>query len=72
VTDTEYAADLPPDPDYPKLPKTPVGKLLEQKIALKHFKIQKEKSGLNKGNSTIKPAKLVFNNEKLGWMVDFV
>lgn len=72
VTDTEYAADLPPDPDYPNLPKTPVGKLLEERIALKHFKIQKEKTGKNTGNSTIKPAKLVFNDEKQGWMVDIV
>lgn len=70
VLDTEYVADLPPDPDYPDLPTTPVAKLLEEKISLKHFKIQKEKSGKNIGNCTIKPAHLVFNDDKNGWMID--
>ena len=69
VIDTEYTAYLPPEPDYPNLPNTPFGKLLEESIPLKHMKIQKEKYGENNFNAVIKPAKLVFDDVKPGWMV---
>ena len=69
VTDTEYTAYLPPDSDYPNLPNTPVAKLLESKVPLKHFKIKKDKTGSNTGNSSIKAAKLVFDENRQGWMV---
>ena len=70
VTDTEYAAYLPPDADYPNLPNTPFGKLLGEQVSLKHLKIQKEKSGKNTGNSVIKSAELVLDKDKGGWMVN--
>ena len=70
VIDTEYTQKLPPDPDYPDLPDTPFAKLLEESVQLKHFKIKKDKSGENTGNSSIMPAKLVFDDAKQGWMVD--
>lgn len=69
VTDTEYTGNLPLDPDYPELTTTPFGKLLSDKIPLKHFKIYKEKNGKNVGNSTIKSAKLVYDEDKKGYMV---
>ena len=69
VIDTEYAGDLPLDSDNPNLPKTPFGALLEEKISVKHLKIQKEKAGANKGNSTIKPAKFVMDEKEKRWMV---
>lgn len=58
VTDTEYTARIPPDVDYPDIPVTPVAELLEKNIGLKHFKINKERSGPNTGNSSIAPAEL--------------
>lgn len=70
VTDKEYTAYLPPDPDYPDLPNTPFGKLLLDRIPLKHWKITKAKSGENTGNSNIKPAELVEGNQ--GWAVEIV
>ncbi len=69
VTDTEYTAYLPPDPGYPKLPNTPVGVLLQERIPLKHFRIQKEKQGKNTGNSAINDAELTYDKERKGWMV---
>ena len=73
VTDTEYTAYIPPDDDYPEIPaETTIPKIFEEKIKLKHWKIQKEKTGDNTGNSTIKSAKLVFDKEKKGWKLDVV
>jgi len=70
VTDTEYAAPLPLDPEHPDMPQTPVAKLLEEKIRLKHFKIKKETAGPNKGNSQILPARLEFDQDRQSWVVN--
>ena len=69
VTDTEYTAKLPLDPDYPDMSTLPFGKILEDEITLKHLKISKMKSGENIGNSTIKPAKLIYDDDKQGYVV---
>ena len=69
VTDTEYTAKLPLDPDYPDMSTLPFGKILEDEITLKHLKISKIKSGENNGNSTIKPAKLIYDDDKQGYVV---
>jgi len=69
VTDTEYVASLPPDVAYPNMPQTSVAKLLENKIGLKHFKITKETSGSNVGNSRINLAKLKLEKESKTWVV---
>ena len=69
ATDTQYTANIPADPEYPKLPTTPFAKLLEEKVKLKHWKIKKEKKGDNAGNSTINLAHLEFNEDKQSWMV---
>ena len=69
VTDTEYTAKLPLDSDYPDMSTLPFGKILEDEITLKHLKISKIKSGENNGNSTIKPAKLIYDDDKQGYVV---
>lgn len=75
VTNKEYTDNISPDPDFPNLPNTPVCKLLEKKIKLQHFKIQKDKDhqSPNLGNSTILPGKLEYANDpekgREGWMV---
>ena len=68
VTNTEYTAYLPPDPDHPNLSNDPFAKLLNDKISLKHLIIQKEKTGDNVGNSRIKDAKLEFIEDE-GYLV---
>ena len=73
VTDTEYTAYIPPDDDHPEIPpETTIPKIFEEKIKLTHWKIQKEKTGKNVGNSTLKSAKLVFDKQKKGWKLDVV
>ena len=69
VTDTEYVAVLPPDPDHPDMPMTSVAQLLNKKIGLKHFKINKTRSGANSGNSVVLPAKLELDKIRKTWMV---
>ena len=74
ATNKEYTDFISPDPDYPDMPNTPVCELFEKKIKVQHFKIQKDKDPKSKnvGNSTILPAKLVFQDgeEKTrGWML---
>ena len=74
ATNKEYTDYISPDPDYPKMPNTPVCKLFEEKINVQHFKIQKDKNpdSENVGNSSIMLGKLVFQDgteEKRGWMV---
>jgi len=73
ATNKEYTDFISPDKDFPDMPNTPVCKLFEEKIAVQHFKIEKEKDPNNEnvGNSTIVPAKLVHNDEtdREGWMV---
>lgn len=70
VTDTEYVAPLPLDPEHPDIPHSSVASLLEGKIPLKHFKILKERKGKNTGNSSILPAKLEHNESKKSWVVE--
>ena len=55
--------------DYPDMSTLPFGKILEDEITLKHLKISKIKSGENNGNSTIKPAKLIYDDDKQGYVV---
>lgn len=75
VTNKEYTDNISPDPDFPNLPNTPVCKLLEEKIKVQHFKIQKDKDlkSKNVGNSTILPGKLEYvddsENGREGWVV---
>lgn len=75
VTNKEYTDYISPDPDFPNLPNTPVCKLLEKKINVQHFKIQKDKDlkSKNVGNSIILPGKLAFADDpeknRQGWMV---
>ena len=74
ATNKEYTDFISPDPDYPKMPNTPVCVLFKEKIEVQHFKIQKEKDAENEnvGNSTILPAELKFQDgkdEQKGWMV---
>ena len=75
VTNKEYTDYISPDPDFPNLPNTPVCKLLEEKINVQHFKIQKDKDlkSANVGNSVILPGKLTFTDDPekniKGWMV---
>lgn len=75
VTNKEYTDPISPDPDFPDLPSTPVCKLLEGKIKIQHFKIQKNKDPKSPdvGNSKILPGKLEYANDpkmgREGWMV---
>lgn len=75
VTNKEYTDFISPDPDFPNLPNTPVCKLLEEKINVQHFKIQKDKDlkSKNVGNSIILPGKLTYTDDpeknRQGWMV---
>ena len=75
VTNKEYTDNISPDADYPDLPNTPVCKLLEEKINVEHFKIQKDKDlkSKNVGNSRILPGKLKYvddsEKDRQGWMV---
>lgn len=69
VTDTEYTANLPPDTEHPNIPDTPVAKLLDTKIGLKHFMIKKDKDGPNTGNSNILPAELKFDKDRKAWLL---
>ena len=75
VTNKEYTDNISPDPDFPNLPSTPICKLLQEKIKVQHFKIQKERDLKNKniGNSTILPGKLEYADDPekgiQGWMV---
>ena len=74
VTDSEYVTNLTPDDDDPDIPTKPFGKLLSDTVALKHFRIKKErsKSNPNIGNSKILRADLVFDESRKTWVIETV